>query len=354
MLAITFLAHLAIVSAYIWPDPQLDALESLRFDQGGFNTIGVSGFVQPCDLFAFDGPSSGRSDAADWIRTAYHDMATHNVADGTGGLDASIRLAEEQARPENAGDGFLNTVEVVFIMANRYVSRFTPTEMIGLVACGGVQLTDVLTPLPVKPAVLLHLSWDNLQLSVTVRLFWKDHVGATKNAMLVFAELGSASGGRFTSAWYGVNATDDPFLVLDAVAGVTSLSFVVDGKLEDQGGVGFAIQDGYAFSETSCLISFNETTGLPISGQFDVAVRNGVPLSRLYLEQEVQDSTQRISVVETEISRPAHPVAANSAYSIWSINVTSFDGFTIGAEIDGVKYSTTEQYNLFQLPLCST
>ncbi|KAF8173511.1 hypothetical protein K438DRAFT_1980775 [Mycena galopus ATCC 62051] len=90
------------------------------------------------------------------------------------------------------------------------------------------------------------------------------------------------------------------------MAGLMSLSFVVDGKLEDQGGVGFAIQDGYAFSETSCLISFNETTGLPISEQFDVAVRNGVPLSRLYLEQEVQDSTQLISVVETEISRPAH------------------------------------------------
>jgi hypothetical protein len=33
-------------------------------------------------------------------RQAYHDMATHNVQDGTGGLDASIRFPEEQARSE--------------------------------------------------------------------------------------------------------------------------------------------------------------------------------------------------------------------------------------------------------------
>ncbi|KAJ7144387.1 hypothetical protein C8R44DRAFT_865318 [Mycena epipterygia] len=53
---------------------------------------------------------------------AYHDMATHNVMDVTGGLDASIRFADEQARPENAGDGFVNTVGVLVNMANRYIS----------------------------------------------------------------------------------------------------------------------------------------------------------------------------------------------------------------------------------------
>jgi hypothetical protein len=31
---------------------------------------------------------------------AYHDMATYNMNDGTGGLDASIRFGEEQARAE--------------------------------------------------------------------------------------------------------------------------------------------------------------------------------------------------------------------------------------------------------------
>ena len=34
------------------------------------------------------------------IFQAYHDMATHNVEDGTGGLDGSIRIPEEQDRAE--------------------------------------------------------------------------------------------------------------------------------------------------------------------------------------------------------------------------------------------------------------
>ncbi|KAF7360028.1 Peroxidase [Mycena venus] len=76
-------------------------------------------------MFVFDGSQSGRSDAADWIRNvkrlcpqaeylvnmaqAYHDMAAQNVADGTGGMDGSIRFFEEQSRAENAGNGFSNT-----------------------------------------------------------------------------------------------------------------------------------------------------------------------------------------------------------------------------------------------------
>ncbi|KAJ6541345.1 hypothetical protein B0H19DRAFT_1268363 [Mycena capillaripes] len=82
----------ATANAYIWPSPQLDALEALRWDQ---DRNLITGFIQPCvfDIFAAD--NSGRSNAADWIRTAYHDMATHNSTYGTGGMDASIRFDEE-------------------------------------------------------------------------------------------------------------------------------------------------------------------------------------------------------------------------------------------------------------------
>ncbi|KAF7378519.1 Peroxidase [Mycena sanguinolenta] len=124
-----------------------------------------------------------------WIRTAYHDMATHDITDGTGGMDASIRFAEEQARPENAGDGFSNTLNVLEAVSSRYVSiadalalgaimavencggpeiafrggrvdaavpnqpgGFTQEEMIGLVACGhtfgGVQHATFPTIVP--------------------------------------------------------------------------------------------------------------------------------------------------------------------------------------------------------------
>ncbi|KAH8835000.1 heme peroxidase [Flagelloscypha sp. PMI_526] len=46
--------------------------------------------------------------AAQWVRLAYHDMATADVPAGTGGIDASIRF--ELDRPENIGLGQLETL----------------------------------------------------------------------------------------------------------------------------------------------------------------------------------------------------------------------------------------------------
>ncbi|KAJ7435130.1 putative L-ascorbate oxidase [Mycena latifolia] len=519
---LTLLISLAAVpaNAYIWPSPQLDALESARFDQSGFNAGPLASFIQPCDQFLF-GVDTGRADTADWIRTAYHDMATHNITDGTGGLDASIRFDEEQARAENAGDGFSNTMLIVFIANNRYVSLadtialaaliavencrgpeiafrggradaaepnapgvpepeqgldshiasfarqgFTQTEMIGLVACGhtfggvqhdpfpdivgelndanstedvahfdstfatfdnnvakeyilgttqnplvvgfndttnsdkrifgsdgnvtmssfanslelytstcadlfarmldtvprGVQLTDVIKPLPVKPAnVELTMHGDTLKLfgqlrlwnmtedsTRTVRMLWHAHAGGRGKATLGFSGTSSSTGGKYTAVWYGFNASDSSsFLSLDATAGIKSLSFVVDGNVEDQGGLGFAVQNSFMFSETSCLTSQN-----PFTGKLDFAVRNGVNLTRLYLEQLENDSAGRRVIVELDIPPPTHAVAANSAYSLWTLNSTAFAEFNIGAEIDGVKYSTNVLRSIFDLPSC--
>ncbi|KAJ7824147.1 heme peroxidase [Mycena leptocephala] len=529
-LACGTLALLGTAHAYVWPSPQLDALEAVRFDQLGFNTLGatLATFVQPCNLFLFDptiNPNSGRSDAADWIRTAYHDAATHNSTDGTGGMDGSIRLPGEQARAENVGNGFANTMGIVLAVVSRYVSNadaialgaliaietcggpeiafrggrvdaavpnapgvpvpeqglsshiasfarqgFTQTEMIGLVACGhtfggvqhkfflnivnvlndptstddvahfdstfvtfdnkiaaeyiagttkdplvvgfndttnsdkrifgsdgnatmlsfanspdlfastcanlfarmldtvpnGVELTDVITPLPVKPSsVKLIMDGDTLQLfglvrlwnttedpTRTVRVLWHDHVGGTGNSISNFVSTSSSTGGKYTATWYGFNSTifgiTGPVL-LDPVAGVTSLSFVVDGILEDQGGLGFAIQDGFMLSKTSCQ------GGAPVTGRVDVAVRNGVNPSRIYLEQINIDSVQRRSITEIDITPPSQPVPANSAYSLWSMNLTEQGmTFTIGAEIDGTKYSTTDEMSFFDFGPCPT
>ncbi|KAJ7801256.1 heme peroxidase [Mycena olivaceomarginata] len=143
--------------AYVWPSPKLDALESLRFNQDGHNSGAITVFIEPCGRYLFDGPNvltskTGRSDVADWVRTAYHDMATHSVTDGTGGLDASIRFAEESLRAEigaphwflrlNIGDGFNNTFQhfklpLADMSALAFARQgFTQTEMISLVACG--------------------------------------------------------------------------------------------------------------------------------------------------------------------------------------------------------------------------
>ncbi|KAJ7314241.1 heme peroxidase [Mycena albidolilacea] len=120
----------------------LDALEAARFDQFGINAASTfAGFIQPCDRFF--GSDTGRSDAADWMRTAYHDMATYNSADGTGGLDASIRFAEEQARAENAGDAFSNTMQIISSQVGRYISIADSIALAVIVAtdnCGGPEI----------------------------------------------------------------------------------------------------------------------------------------------------------------------------------------------------------------------
>ncbi|KAJ7084267.1 heme peroxidase [Mycena epipterygia] len=511
MLNLIFPALLVTVNAYVWPSPQLDALEAARFNQLGHNEVSASVFIDPCnsDFFTSSG-SSGRSDAADWIRTAFHDMATHNVMDGTGGLDSSIRFADEQARPENAGDGFANTLTVLNIMATRYISiadalalatilaiencggpeiafrggrvdagepnmpgvpqpqqdlqshidsfarqGFTPTEMISLVACGhtfggvqhatfpdivqefndpndtlsvahfdstfvhfdnnlateyisgttlsplvvgfndstnsdkrifssdgnatmasfakspqlfastcaslfarmldtvpkGVELTEVITPLPVKPGnLVLTLDGDKIVFSGEVRfwnmtlddthmvnLLWDDHIGGTHNLSLTAAGVSTSTGGLHSAAWYSF-LENEAALLLDAEAGITSMRFVVDGKLEDQGGIGFAVQDGVLFSMSTCLSSTPPFTP-PFVGRFDVAVRTGLNPSRVYLERTTLDDVGRPIVVEKDVPRPAKPVPTKAGYSIWSVNLneTEFIVWSVGAEVDGVK-----------------
>lgn len=64
----SLLLTIVSVSAYTWPDPQLDELESLLYDQHGFNERGIlAGALDPCTLFNF-GDTVNRSNAADWIR----------------------------------------------------------------------------------------------------------------------------------------------------------------------------------------------------------------------------------------------------------------------------------------------
>ncbi|KAL0057382.1 hypothetical protein AAF712_015978 [Marasmius tenuissimus] len=58
--------------------------------------------------------------AAQWIRLAYHDMSTHNVDDGTGGLDASIRF--ELDRAENVGSGMISSLADFSNLQTPYVS----------------------------------------------------------------------------------------------------------------------------------------------------------------------------------------------------------------------------------------
>lgn len=62
----------------------------------------------------------GRTTAAQWIRVAFHDFVTADVAAGTGGLDASIGF--ETLREENSGTAFNDSFSVFRPYVNPVIS----------------------------------------------------------------------------------------------------------------------------------------------------------------------------------------------------------------------------------------
>ncbi|KAJ6553949.1 WSC domain-containing protein [Mycena vulgaris] len=89
-------------SAYVWPSPY-DFLEDAYTVSSGFGDSGIVGGVDPCSLSPIGGRIPGRHAAAEWLRVAYHDMATYDTETGLGGLDASIGF--ETDRGQNIGRG---------------------------------------------------------------------------------------------------------------------------------------------------------------------------------------------------------------------------------------------------------
>ncbi|PPR05095.1 hypothetical protein CVT24_010082 [Panaeolus cyanescens] len=103
-----FLLSFLLLSPYVRAAPRDervdDELENLYFEYG--TPVGpergsrVLGGAETCnDEFRIN----NRNIPAEFIRLAYHDSATHNKFDGTGGLDGSIRFRAELDRPENVG-----------------------------------------------------------------------------------------------------------------------------------------------------------------------------------------------------------------------------------------------------------
>lgn len=94
--------------------------------------------VSPC---SFGTNVEGVQNAAEWVRTAYHDMATHDAAAGTGGIDASILF--EGDREENPGTAFNNTFG---FLSNYYTSRSSAADLLAMSVtvavgtCGGLSI----------------------------------------------------------------------------------------------------------------------------------------------------------------------------------------------------------------------
>ncbi|RYP77038.1 hypothetical protein DL771_001328 [Monosporascus sp. 5C6A] len=121
-----------------WPSP-IDELEEIMYQVRGYRARLFGGTVMPCSNEA-SGP--GRSAAAEWVRTAFHDMAATTIDSRTnvrsGGLDASIQY--ELSNLENAGPAFFTTLR---FMQDFYTSRSSMADLIALGtyfavrSCGG-------------------------------------------------------------------------------------------------------------------------------------------------------------------------------------------------------------------------
>ncbi|KAK0448960.1 heme peroxidase [Desarmillaria tabescens] len=132
--SLAFLAVLTVVYAYTWPS-NIDYLEGLIYQLSGYRRFGTIDGVNPC---SFSSAGEGRQAAAEWVRTAFHDMITHNATDGTGGMDASIMF--EMDRPENPGAAFNGTMNFMINFYNKQTSMadlFALAVYLAVGSCGG-------------------------------------------------------------------------------------------------------------------------------------------------------------------------------------------------------------------------
>ncbi|KAF8188810.1 heme peroxidase, partial [Mycena galopus ATCC 62051] len=123
------LAAVYPVRAYIWPSPY-DTLEDFYTVSSGFSSSGIVDEVTPCSQSPASGSFPGRQNTAEWLRTAYHDVATYNSATGLGGLDGSITF--ETNRPENIGTAFNTTASFFGPLQTKRIS-FSDVLALGVI-----------------------------------------------------------------------------------------------------------------------------------------------------------------------------------------------------------------------------
>lgn len=107
-----------------WPSP-IDDLEEIMFQQRIFKSRNFADTVSPCSNEA-SGP--GRQVAAEWLRVAFHDMATADARTGKGGLDGSLQYQLDDG--ESKGPGFNST----FKFFSDYLSK--RSSLADLIALG--------------------------------------------------------------------------------------------------------------------------------------------------------------------------------------------------------------------------
>ncbi|QUC18830.1 uncharacterized protein UV8b_03071 [Ustilaginoidea virens] len=117
-----------------WPS-NVDELEEIMFQIKSFRSRKFADTVHPCSSET-SGP--GRHAAAEWLRSAFHDMSTANTYFKIGGLDASLQY--ELDNGENTGPGHRTTLT---FMGPYVTSRSSLADLLALGvymsvrSCGG-------------------------------------------------------------------------------------------------------------------------------------------------------------------------------------------------------------------------
>lgn len=146
----------------------------------------------------------GRQNSAEWIRAAFHDMATHDANAGTGGLDASIFF--ELDRPENPGGAFNNTFD---FFSGFYSARASASDLLAMsvavasFACGGAKMPFRAGRIDAQEAGPSGVPEPSTDLKTTQDTFTK--AGFSTSDMIAMVACGHSLG--------GVHSTDFPEIV---------------------------------------------------------------------------------------------------------------------------------------------
>ncbi|KAK8066566.1 WSC domain-containing protein [Apiospora hydei] len=239
-------AHLAS-AAFVWPS-KYDYLEDLYSLQAGFIRHGFIDNVNPC---SFNTGVKGRQDAAAWVRTAYHDAATHDAAAGTGGLDASILF--ETDRAENPGTAFNDTFGFFAAHYNGDVS-FADLIALGLVtattSCGGPKVPFRMGRIDATEAGVLGVPEPQQDLDKHKAIFAK--AGFNTEDMIAMVACGHTLG--------GVHHEDFPDMNENANKGETSRFEGNDNEHPYQFDNAIATQYLDGSTENPLVVGHNDTT----------------------------------------------------------------------------------------------
>jgi hypothetical protein len=74
------LAQIAAVSCWTWPNPRMERLDTLRFDQQGVNVEALGIASGSCNNFIVS-RHGNRTNVGDWLRTVRHMLAHRTVND---------------------------------------------------------------------------------------------------------------------------------------------------------------------------------------------------------------------------------------------------------------------------------